>query len=76
MDVLKILRDMLLDQPDSSSWSFDVGWNAAIHQALEKIKAAQQNAELGEAYCTCKNKPDEKNLDGVWVCSYCFRPRK
>ena len=45
MDVIKILQDMKMDQPDSSQWSFDAGWNAALDEAIKKIEAAPMTGE-------------------------------
>ncbi len=45
-------------------------------EALQIIHALQQSVQADGDYCTCKPYPVEVIRDGVWLCSYCYRPRR
>ena len=46
-------------------------------EAIQPIlETAQQSAQADGDYCTCKPYPHEVIRDGVWLCSYCYRPRR
>lgn len=37
-EIIKLLEDMQLEQPDNSPWSWDQGWNESLKEAIQKIK--------------------------------------
>ena len=39
------------------------------------LEAAEQSKQEDGDYCDCKPYPTEVIRDGVWLCSYCYRPR-
>ena len=45
-------------------------------EILVRYLAAQQSVQSDVDYCTCKPYPVEVIRDGVWLCSYCYRPRR
>lgn len=36
--IIKEIEEQIMDMPDSSAFSYDQGWNAALRKVLEIIK--------------------------------------
>lgn len=71
--IVEIIREETWVEVDSSRV---YGIEEAAEKVLQAIEAAEQSVQSDGDYCTCKPYLVEVIRDGVWLCSYCYRPRR